>query len=117
MYKIGAIEDFNLEDDSETLEKIQNNNLNQYLWKSESGNLDDNDRYNTLSIWTKFIKDPAFTKYYIAHNDKGLINGYVEPNSQIKFGYSVKYIEIFDDRSEWESRINEIGIDLSDLEI
>tara|TARA_R110000782_G_scaffold175039_2_gene266205 strand:+ start:171 stop:638 length:468 start_codon:yes stop_codon:yes gene_type:complete len=95
----------------------------QYLWKSESGDIIDT--FNILAIWSKSIKNPSSTKYYIARKSVCGINedgekdchlyGEVTSKQVVSFGSQVAEIEIFDGKRAYNARIKELGIKIEKI--
>lgn len=143
MYKIGTLEEFNLDDlkakknqgwteneiikgkktieeGGETyinnvLEKCQNpNGLDEYIWEHSEGDIQDS--FSTLARWKKKICNPVPPKYYIAISDGDYIYGKVASDVCVKFGLNVADIEIFDTKEDYLARARELGVEIGDLE-
>ena len=138
MYKLGTLEEFNVENTKAKKEagwsdeEIENGkiiidsqgetyaitllleykknplNSNEFLWKSENGDIEDPS--NILFIWRNAIIKPVPPKYYIANNNKSYIYGKVESDYCVSFGSKTKDIEIFDTEASWFARLNELKI-------
>lgn len=92
------------------LTKRQNpNGSDEYLWKSESGNIEDD--FNILASWG-FMSKPSSIKYYIADNNGYYIFGKMTPSSWPSFGALVSDIELFNTEKEYYARIDKLGISI-----
>lgn len=119
-YKLGTNEDYLLENpkpqtenDPSRVKRWVNPKKDECLWVSEQGTITENEKFNIVSVWLNSISGHTNTKYYINKNGH-YTAGILEVGQVMNTG--LDNLEIFDDRSEWESKIDEIGIDLSDLD-
>ena len=119
-YKLGTLEEYLIENpapiedaDPPQKKKWQNpKKENEYLWPSDSGTIEEENKLDIVSVWTSKISKPTSIKYFINKNGR-YTAGIVGVGQVMDTG--LKNLEIFDDPSEWESKANELGIDTSDL--
>lgn len=119
-YKLGTLQEYLIEnpvplDELGTPQKRKwvNPKKDECLWLSQQGTITENEKFNIVSPWLNSMSGHTNTKYYINKNGH-YTAGILEVGQVMNTG--LNNLEIYDDRSEWESRINEIGVDLSDLE-
>jgi len=120
-YKIGTLEEYlsenprpEKEEDKPQLRNWKNPKKdNQYLWQSPNGTIEENEKFNIISVWQSAIIHPTFTKYYINKNGEYRA-GIVRAKESMQSG--LKNLEIFDSKDEWIDRINFLKIKKEDIE-
>lgn len=120
-YKLGTLEEFLLEYpliegeegelSSQQRKWINPKKENEYLWESPTGSIEENEKFNLISVWTHSIVNPDVTKYFINKND---VYSYGVVNIGRVMQSALDKLEIFDSKDEWLSRATELGIEIVD---
>lgn len=119
-YRIGTLEEYLIENpksqnesDNGQPKKWKNPKKdNEYLWPSNKGLIEENEKFNIISIWLRAIVKPSSIKYYINKNGN-YSAGIVEIGQVMDTG--LKNLEIFDDKEEWINKTNSLKIKTSDI--
>jgi hypothetical protein len=113
MYKTGTLEEYLIENpqpsDEESSQKKKWKNPkkdNEYLWESETGTIEKEDKFDLVSVWNNSIIKPSSTRYFINKNGK-YTAGLVEAGSVMES--ALKNLEIFRDKQQWLQRVEDSG--------
>lgn len=142
-YKRGTLEEFNIDDSLAkmelgwTSEEIKNGkqiegesllttillkqqspyDAEQFLWKSEDGDLDGDDFFNINCGWRKKISNQTFSKYYLELKGDGTYNhNSIDPGTILNCGKNTKRLEVFNSEAECLARLEELNADSKDLD-
>lgn len=86
---------------------------NEYLWESLLGTIEEDEKFDIVSVWTNSIIKPTSIKYYINKNGH-YTAGIVEPGRVMQSG--LKNLELYNDKQQWIDRATEVGAEIGDLE-
>lgn len=119
-YKLGTLEEYLIEhppiedlDGTVVIErKFENPKKdNEFLWGSDTGTLDENDKFNLVSAWSGSILKPKSIKYWV--NAENNLCGVVYEG--VCMASSFGSLEIFDTEEQFLNRCNELNIDVDGI--
>ena len=120
-YKLGTLQEYLIEnpvplDELGTPQKRKwknPNKENEYLWESLLGIIEEEEKFDLVSVWESQIIKPTSIKYYINKNGH-YTAGIVDIGGVMQSG--LKNLELYNDKQAWLDRVAETGAEIDDLE-
>lgn len=120
-YKLGTLQEYLIEnplvvDESDLPQKRKwknPNKENEYLWESLLGIIEEEEKFDLVSVWESQIIKPTSIKYYINKNGH-YTAGIVNVGGVMQSG--LNNLELYNDKQAWLDRVAETGAEIDDLE-